>query len=137
MKKQLMLFIAVLLSVVISMGCGPSGSDIRISISGTPELHEQKFVSDSETASFYGTISVIGSADLKVLSAEGNELYRETFEDVRKHDLSIEVQGLTPGNEYVLLLDGTDTVSCTLTLSTDQKLTAGISAPADSGAAEQ
>lgn len=137
MKKQLTFFIAVLLSVAILMGCGSPGSEIRISISGTPEVHEQKFVSDSETVSFRGTISVIGSADLRVLSAEGDELYQETFEDVRKHDLSIEVKGLAPGSEYVLIFDGVDTVSCTLTLSTDQKLTADIPVPAVSAAVGQ
>ena len=34
----------------------------------------------------------------------------------------MEIAGLTPGGEYTLILDGTDAISCTLTLSTDQKL---------------
>ena len=130
MKKQITLFAVILLCVVMVMGCGSSaGSEIRISFSGTPEVHEQKFVSGSETVSFHGTISVIGSANLRVLSAGGDELYNETFDDVHSRELAIEVTGLTPGGEYTLLLDGTGAISCTLVLSTEQKLVSDIPSP--------
>ncbi|WP_066687680.1 hypothetical protein [Christensenella intestinihominis] len=131
MKKQITLFTAVLLCIVLIMGCGTSlGSEIHISFSGAPEIHERQFVSDSETIGFHGTISVIGGVGLKILSADGGELYCENFQDVRGREFSVEVTGLTPGGEYTLVLDGSAAISCTLDLSTNQKLIADVPAPA-------
>ena len=130
MKKQVTLLAAGLLCIVTIAGCGASPeNEIRISFSGAPEVHQQRFESGGETVSFRGTLSVIGSAGIKVLSADGGELYIEVFQDVRGRGLSMEIAGLTPGGEYTLILDGTDAISCTLTLSTDQKLVGDIHTP--------
>ena len=120
MKKMIYLLLVLILAAGILAACSASGSLIDISMNGAPELREQTFFANSDSITFTGTVSAIGTVTLRVLSPDGNTLYESSFTDVRNDDLSVELTGLAAQSAYTLVLDGRNAISCRLRLSTDQ-----------------
>jgi len=121
MKKIILPVLAMLICFILA-GCGFSGSAIQLSSKGAPETIEKTFAVDGGSLSLRGKVSVIGSAELKILAPEGAELYAETFEDVRNQEVAIDLSGLAEGKDYTLILNAENAVSYDLSLSSEQKL---------------
>lgn len=121
MKKIFLPALAILICFILA-GCGFSGSAIQLSSKGAPETIEKTFTVNGDSLSLRGKVSVIGSAELKILAPKGTELYAEAFEDVRNKEVTIELRGIAEGKDYTLILNAENAVSYDLSLSSEQKL---------------